>query len=114
MFAIRSGTGRLALPICVYALPAVALTGCIDDPAHVSAQPQALRRPSVAVGKQHFEQPLPDTNGRSCATCHVLDEATTLRPESVSKRLRDKPDDPLFNRLDADDADAAELTYAHL
>ncbi|HTV24290.1 MAG TPA: cytochrome c peroxidase, partial [Polyangiaceae bacterium] len=65
-------------------------------------------------GKALFEKALPGTNGRACATCHVLDEATTLRPESVAARLEENPNDPLFNRLDADDPNAETLSFAHL
>jgi cytochrome c peroxidase len=70
--------------------------------------------PDAHPGKAAFEKPLPGTNGRSCASCHVLDEATTLRPESVQARLEANPDDPLFNRLDADDPNAETLTFEHL
>ena len=92
------------------------LTACLDAPPGVSAQEQqhALHKPSAAAGKLLFEQPLPHTNGRACATCHVLEEATTLRPASVIERLRTQPDDPLFHPLDADDPNAAELSYEHL
>ncbi len=88
--------------------------GCIDMPAQVAAQEEALRKPFPSSGKTLFEQPFPHTNGRACATCHVLDEATTLRPASVIARMEQQPDDPLFHPLDADDPDAAELTFEHL
>ncbi|HKP63947.1 MAG TPA: cytochrome c peroxidase [Polyangiales bacterium] len=100
-------TYLLALLLC---LPA----GCADEPARVAAQEQPLHKPSAALGKLLFERPLPHTNGRACATCHVLEEATTLRPASVLERLRKDPDDPLFDRLDADDPAARELSFEHL
>jgi cytochrome c peroxidase len=95
-------------------LLALGLAGCVEQPQVAVAQDQALRLPPAAHGKLLFERPLPNTNGRACATCHVLDEATTLRPKSVAERLRSDPDDPLFDRLDADDPDAAELSFEHL
>jgi hypothetical protein len=44
----------------------------------------------------------------------VLDEATTLLVDSVQERLESNPDDPLFDRLDADDPNAEVLTFQHL
>ncbi|WP_246356780.1 cytochrome c peroxidase [Pyxidicoccus fallax] len=66
------------------------------------------------TGRRLFSQAFPNTNGRSCATCHVLDESTVLRPENVVARLASTPGDPLFNRIDADDPSAAVPTYEHL
>jgi cytochrome c peroxidase len=93
----------------------------VDGPSADSVAPavfdtalELLTPPDTHPGKALFEKPLEGTNGRSCATCHVLDEATTLRPESVQARLEANPDDPLFNRLDADDPEAATLTFEHL
>jgi cytochrome c peroxidase len=65
-------------------------------------------------GRLLFERAFPRTNGRSCATCHVLSEATTLLPDSVAARLEQNPQDPLFQALDADDPDAEVLTFEHL
>jgi cytochrome c peroxidase len=73
-----------------------------------------LSPPDSHPGKALFEKAPPGTNGRSCASCHVLDEATTLRPESVAARLAADPTDPLFNRLDADDPNADSLGFEHL
>jgi cytochrome c peroxidase len=83
-------------------------------PAVVDTALELLTPPDAHPGKALFEKPLEGTNGRSCATCHVLDEATTLRPESVQARLEANPDDPLFSRLDADDPESATLTFEHL
>jgi cytochrome c peroxidase len=69
---------------------------------------------SSHAGQRSFERAFPHTNGRSCATCHVLDEDTTLRPSSVEARLRANPRDPLFSRLDADDPAAAVPTFEAL
>ncbi|OJH33966.1 cytochrome c peroxidase [Cystobacter ferrugineus] len=68
----------------------------------------------VAAGKRLFSEAFPQSNGRSCATCHTLSEHTTLRPASVEARLAADPGDPLFHRIDADDPDAARPTYEHL
>jgi cytochrome c peroxidase len=65
-------------------------------------------------GKRLFQTAFPGTNGRSCASCHVLDEHTALRPDHVTSLLASNPFDPLFNRIDADDPSAAVPTYEHL
>lgn len=70
--------------------------------------------PPVPDGRTAFEQPLPGTNGRTCATCHALDDDTTLKPARVAARLAANPEDPLFHRLDADDPGARELTFEHV
>ncbi|WP_338867839.1 cytochrome-c peroxidase [Myxococcus stipitatus] len=66
------------------------------------------------TGKALFSQAFPNTNGRSCATCHVLEDSTALRPEHVQARFASNPNDVLFNRIDADDPGAAVPTYEHL
>jgi cytochrome c peroxidase len=67
-------------------------------------------QPSALLARG-FDQPFPGSNGRSCATCHVRQEATTLSPASVAAR---PPDDVLFNRIDADDPAAESPTFEHL
>jgi cytochrome c peroxidase len=51
-------------------------------------------------------------NGRSCAACHVPEEAFQLSPQNVEERYRElqrrrlrnpRADDPLFRSIDADD-----------
>lgn len=86
----------------------------ISASALVEAAFELLAPADDHPGKALFEKPLPGTNGRSCATCHVLEDATALRPENVLARLEANPDDPLFNRLDADDPGAETLTFEHL
>jgi len=99
-----------------------------DAASETSASPRedetVLRKQALSAGTAHpdraqrgkrlFEQPFPSSNGRSCASCHVLEEDTTLRPESVQARLLANPLDPLFQRLDADDPEAPEPTFEHL
>ena len=65
-------------------------------------------------GEELFQTPFPGTNGRSCASCHVLDEHTVLTPAHVAELQAENPADPLFNPIDADDPTAAEPTYDHL
>ena len=65
-------------------------------------------------GEDLFATAFQGTNGRSCASCHVLDQHTALRPEHVAALLESDPSDPLFNPIDADDPAAAVPTYEHL
>ncbi len=84
------------------------------DEIEASNQQEALFAPRARSGKRLFEQPFAGSNGRACATCHVLEEDTTLKPESVTARLAKNPKDPLFDRIDADDPTAPALTFEHL
>jgi cytochrome c peroxidase len=87
----------------------------IDPLDPTAAEARALKaKPRGRSGKELFEQPFAGTNGRSCATCHVLDEHTTLLPASVAARLAADPEDPLFHPIDADDPAAELLTFEHL
>ncbi|MEY2930196.1 MAG: hypothetical protein RL033_945 [Pseudomonadota bacterium] len=105
-----------ALPVT--ALLALSACGGIADDTDTgtatvaeSLQGGQHHRPS---GEQLFGTAFPGTNGRSCATCHVLDQHTALRPAHVAELLATDPGNPLFNRIDADDPDAAELSFEHL
>lgn len=71
-------------------------------------------KPKKKDGEELFQTAFDGSNGRSCATCHVLGEHTVLTPAHVTELLATHPEDPLFNRLDADDPNAEELTFAHL
>lgn len=84
------------------------------DEIAASNHREALFSTRARSGKRLFEQPFKGSNGRACATCHVLEEDTTLKPESVAARLAKNPKDPLFDRIDADDPGAAQLTFEHL
>lgn len=46
------------------------------------------------------------TNGRTCGTCHVHDEAETLTPAHVRRVARANPRDPLFAPVDGSDCPA--------
>jgi cytochrome c5 len=82
--------------------------------AAVSAQESGNENGHHPKGDELFETAFPNTNGRSCASCHVLSEHSVLRPAHVSALLAENPSDPLFNPIDADDPLAAVPTYAHL
>ncbi|WP_404362399.1 cytochrome-c peroxidase [Corallococcus coralloides] len=97
------------------------LAGCTDTAASVDAtaepatsQAELASVAQAAAGRKHFQEALPGTNGRSCATCHVLADDTTLTPEHVEELWARNPADPLFNRIDADDPTAPVPTYEHL
>lgn len=110
-------------PLVRRALPAIVLLGLsrcggiADETATGTASVAgSLRggRPHPPSGQQLFETAFPGTNGRSCATCHVLEQHTALTPAHVADLLANDPTNPLFNRIDADDPEAAELTFEHL
>jgi cytochrome c peroxidase len=63
-------------------------------------------------GALNFFMPFPGGNGRSCATCHNLQDGFSLSPATVEarwqrlqrmKRINPNADDPLFRSIDADD-----------
>jgi cytochrome c peroxidase len=98
-------------------LALAACSGLADDEAnaHATSTAQNLSQGHPPPnGKKLFDEPFADTNGRSCSTCHVLDEHTVLTTANVAARLAADPGDPLFNRIDADDPFAPELTFEHL
>src|SRR5262249_53589785 len=68
----------------------------------------------VAEGHQFFDNAFPKTNGRACATCHVEADHFALTPAHVQALFAQNPSDPLFNRIDDDDPNAAVPTYDHL
>jgi cytochrome c peroxidase len=108
-------TRTSALPLSVIACAAL-LASCaspsVDDEPVAEAQ-SAFSDP-FSPGKALFDDALPGTNGRSCATCHVEDEHLALSRAHVASVFQSNPSDPLFNRIDADDPTAATPTYAHL
>lgn len=111
----RSNPQRL--PFFLLLLALAACGGLADEPADVSTTTAAQdlsQRHHRPDGARLFDEPFADTNGRSCSTCHVLDEHTVLSPANVAARLAADPGDPLFNRIDADDPAAAEPSYEHL
>lgn len=104
-----------ALSSCASPTPDAPEPGATPDAPDVAgAALELASAPDTHPGQPLFEMAIPGSNGRSCATCHVLDENTTLLPESVRARFESNPDDPLFDRLDADDPNAETLTFQHL
>jgi cytochrome c peroxidase len=106
----RSVVGAIAL---------AALSACGDD--NTAVAPPGGGAPSgggatsdARAGERLFSEPFPNTNGRSCATCHVPEDNFTLTPAHVAGLLETNPDDPLFNAIDADDPNADTLTFEHL
>src|SRR4051794_6931710 len=65
-------------------------------------------------GDELFETAFRNTNGRSCASCHVTAEHSVLTPAHVTTLLSQSPSDPLFNPIDADDPSSNPPTYEHL
>ena|GEM_PF-692957 len=119
----RGDTNMLRQRIIVCLATATALGGpwgCSDaapdeaPPSIENMASQAAHLRHIAEGKRLFSEALPHTNGRSCATCHVLEDALALSPANVAARLAARPDDPLFHRLDADDPTAEVLTFENL
>ncbi|MFO0758742.1 MAG: hypothetical protein U0359_19785 [Byssovorax sp.] len=99
-------------------LTPVALIACSSSPSSPGEEPAGLAAEALHGtannGQRSFDEALPHTNGRACATCHVENTHRALVPAEVESRFQADPADPIFNRLDADDPDAANPTYAHL
>jgi cytochrome c peroxidase len=98
---------------------ALLVAACSSSPGSITEEPggeaqSALSEGDAHAGKNHFDNALPHTNGRSCATCHVESEHLALSPQHVASLYAQSPGDPLFNRIDADDPAAAVPTYDHL
>jgi cytochrome c peroxidase len=85
----------------------VLLAGC-------SGAPPPGQSTSALDGNHFFDDALPHTNGRACATCHIESDHFALTPQHVQALYATNPNDPLFNRIDADDPDADTPTYDHL
>jgi len=119
--SLRS-SGALRSSFCLFhagsIVAALLLAGCgeapsVADTVSVSeAEVQTPGRPPK--GGELFETAFRHTNGRSCASCHVLAEHAALTPAHVNALLAERPSDPLFNPIDADDPLAATPTYEHL
>jgi cytochrome c peroxidase len=98
---------------------------CSDSPSDVGEGAESVQEQSLSdhhhgrdgnphAGEAFFKHGFPATggNGRTCATCHVPDEAFQLSPENVEaryqalqrrKRHNPRADDPLFRPIDAND-----------
>jgi cytochrome c peroxidase len=120
---LRSSESRFRSPLrsrrVLSALSLLALSACgglaDEGEVHSESVAEALKGGHhPRSGEDLFETPFAGTNGRSCATCHVREDHTALTPAHVTALLAEDPEDPLFNRLDADDPDAEVLTFEHL
>lgn len=94
--------GPFVLSLCGAALLALITAACSSDD-----------RPA-ATGEAMFTTPFPDTNGRSCATCHVAADNFALSATHAQQVWEANPNDPLFSAVDADDPTAEVLTYEHV
>jgi cytochrome c peroxidase len=120
LFASTPGFARMGVVGVSAAVALFALSAC-GGVAEESTTSTVSAADSKSNGHHHqpdgeelFDTAFHGTNGRSCATCHVREEHTSLHPENVAARLAADPTDPLFNPIDADDPTAAEPTYEHL
>ena len=60
---------------------------------------------SVSLAGEYFQAQ--GTNGRSCATCHIPEEAWGINPGTLQRLFRETGGrHPVFNRLDANNPDA--------
>lgn len=112
-------TGASSTRIAFQAFSLLALGACsgpaADELGTTGTVSQAVSQNQAAHhGEELFETAFPGTNGRSCASCHVLADHAVLKPARVAEIFATNPNDPLFNRLDADDPTAAVPTYEHL
>lgn len=115
--AARATPTRRVLRHVLPAISFLALGACggFADTANGSpAQDLAPAKVKPPNGEDLFNTPFAGTNGRSCATCHVPADHTGLTPAHVQALQASNPSDPLFNPIDADDPNAAELTYEAL
>lgn len=109
----RSRLGCVIVPLVPISLAiGVMLANYLSsDEASQTAEDEARQ---IAEGEALFTTAFADTNGRSCASCHVPEDSFTLTPEHVAKVWEENPNDPLFAAIDADDPNAEVLTFDHL
>jgi cytochrome c peroxidase len=100
-----------ALLAAILASGGLAACGSDDEGARASAE--ALTGPANN-GRHFFDEALPGTNGRSCATCHAESAHFALSGADAEARFQADPGDLLFHPKDADDPTAAAPTYEHL
>jgi cytochrome c peroxidase len=95
-------------------MTAMFLTVALSNPAAAGDATHRARDGKADVGRELFMEGFPHVggNGRTCATCHVPDEAFQLTPQNAEARyqaLQDRrrthphADDPLFRPIDAND-----------
>ncbi|HEU4408766.1 MAG TPA: cytochrome c peroxidase, partial [Polyangiaceae bacterium] len=99
--------------LSTFAFTVAALTAfsCADDTgaqsgtgADEARAPGGTSGPSGSgTGFNEFTTPIPNGNGRSCATCHDPTKNFTITPAQAEARFQANPNDPLFRSIDADD-----------
>lgn len=89
-------------------LAMILLAGCAVD---APDEPAVIDHHATPSGRDQFDHAFAGTNGRSCASCHILADHGILRPDRVAAL---PPSDPLFNPIDADDPTAGTPAYRHL
>jgi hypothetical protein len=107
----RSSRPQLASHLVgsVAILALVAIAACSDSDsgnnggAAGSNDGGAAGSADALTGEQLFNRPLPGTNGRACASCHVPEDNFTLTPDHVARVFAANSNDPLFAAIDADD-----------
>ncbi|HEU4411078.1 MAG TPA: hypothetical protein VFS43_37845, partial [Polyangiaceae bacterium] len=57
----------------------------------------------IEEGFENFVKPIPNGNGRACATCHIPFKSFTITPAEVERQFQLNPNGPLFRSIDADD-----------
>src|SRR5580704_11741777 len=115
--------GYIALLLVAASLPAAA--GAHDGGSTVSVDPNGVLQTINANGSNNsngaFFQSL-GTNGRSCSTCHVMDQAMSISPPQIRDRFQQTHGhDPLFAAFDGanctngkpSDAAAHSLLLSH-
>lgn len=115
--------GYIASLLVAVSLPAAA--GAHDGGSTVSADPSGVLQTINVNGSNNskgaFFQSL-GTNGRSCSTCHVMDQAMSISPPQIRQRFEQSHGrDPLFAAFDGanctngkpSDAAAHSLLLSH-
>lgn len=104
----------------VFVVAMTVLAGCAgaDSGDEPEDGPAGAAQSALTLGQQLFSDVTLGTNGRSCETCHVLNEHTQLSPANAQSRFdaANPLADPLFRAIDADDPSAPpeSLTFEHL
>src|SRR3954471_19663468 len=92
-----------ALAVCLAVLSTVVSACAPVDPDEAAPEATSAAEGALSkherAGKLLFDEPIPHTNGRSCATCHVEAEHLALSPAHVAARFAADPHDPLFNPI---------------
>ena len=96
---------------CTVGVFALSIVGCAEPPGF---DEEVTLRSHVSPGQARFETAFSHTNGRSCADCHVADDAFALTPEHVQELLEEDPDNALFVDFDADVRGTENPTFNNL